>query len=265
MPPEFKIPFRAGAKPVATYTPAIMTNATTARADGVYLTPYVIEDLIAHEALTEDVAVQTEYILDELSALLADKGHDLRHVVALRLQIESMAGYGAMNTVYGSRSRNWGKNPPAREAVAIGSKLPPGVKIRMSGMAMLAGEEETQDSLPDVSTRLDISGQIAVTAGSAELLYPENVVAQCHVAMENLDGLLEAAGGDPTYLESARIYVTQEAHRLVIPTVKEHYPRASVSHDIVDGLPLGAFVEIAGLSESIPAEASPIMIPSVFS
>ncbi len=113
------------AKPIAPYTPAILSNGT------LYLSGQIA--LTANGELNmTDIATETKQVMDNLGALLkaADMGFD--DLVKVTILLSDMAHYSAVNDVYGSY---FGEIPPAREAFAV-KGLPRGVNVEISGVAV---------------------------------------------------------------------------------------------------------------------------------
>ena len=113
------------AKPIAPYTPAILSNGT------LYLSGQIA--LTANGELNmTDIATETKQVMDNLGALLkaADMGFD--DLVKVTILLSDMAHYSDVNDVYGSY---FGEIPPAREAFAV-KGLPRGVNVEISGVAV---------------------------------------------------------------------------------------------------------------------------------
>ena len=65
-----------------------------------------------------------------------------------------------------------------------------------------------------------ISGTVGITADGR---VPDDVVEQFEIAMEHLDGVLRAAGGEPGHVVKVRIFLTDIADRARINPVRERY------------------------------------------
>ena len=113
------------AKPIAPYTPAILSNGTLYLSGQIALTA-------DGELNMADIATETKQVMDNLGALLkaADMGFD--DLVKVTILLSDMAHYSAVNDVYGSY---FGEIPPAREAFAV-KGLPRGVNVEISGVAV---------------------------------------------------------------------------------------------------------------------------------
>lgn len=79
-----------------------------------------------------DIATETEMVMQNLKAILAEAGLDFSHVVKSTIFLLTMDNFGAVNEVYG---RYFQENAPARETVAV-KGLPKGVNVEIS---MIAG------------------------------------------------------------------------------------------------------------------------------
>lgn len=113
------------AKPIAPYTPAILSNGTLYLSGQIALTA-------DGELNMADIATETKQVMDNLGALLkaADMGFD--NLVKVTILLSDMSLYAAVNEVYGSY---FGEVPPAREAYAV-KGLPRGVNVEISGVAV---------------------------------------------------------------------------------------------------------------------------------
>jgi 2-iminobutanoate/2-iminopropanoate deaminase len=66
---------------------------------------------------------QTTRVLDNLTAVLAEAGLDMTHVVKTTVFLKSMADFAAMNEIYGTYLAPEGVVPPARSTVEV-ARLP---------------------------------------------------------------------------------------------------------------------------------------------
>ena len=78
-----------------------------------------------------DVAVQTDRVMKNLSAVLAAAGCSLSDVVKTTVFLSDMANFVAMNEVYG---RHFGDHRPARATVAVAG-LPKAVDVEIEVIA----------------------------------------------------------------------------------------------------------------------------------
>lgn len=77
------------------------------------------------------VAEQTERVLANLRAILAEAGTDLGRVVKATVYLLDMADFQAMNEVY---ARAFGEHRPARSTVAVAG-LPRGARVEIDLVA----------------------------------------------------------------------------------------------------------------------------------
>lgn len=86
------------------------------------------------EIVAGDVAVQTERVLENLSAVLRAAGSSLANVVKCTVYLSDMGSFSAMNAVYARYFT--GDSPPARATVAV-KTLPRNVDVEIDCMAVL--------------------------------------------------------------------------------------------------------------------------------
>ena len=113
------------AKPIAPYTPAILSNGT------LYLSGQIALDEKG-DLHTSDIATETHQVMSNIGNLLKAAGTDFGHLVKVTILLSDMSLYGAVNEVYGSY---FSEVPPAREAYAV-KGLPRGVNVEISGIAV---------------------------------------------------------------------------------------------------------------------------------
>jgi 2-iminobutanoate/2-iminopropanoate deaminase len=80
-----------------------------------------------------DIRVQTERVLQNLAAVLAEAGTSFRHVVKTTVFLASMDDFAAMNEVYAAA---FGGHRPARSTVAV-QTLPRHVLVEIDVIAQL--------------------------------------------------------------------------------------------------------------------------------
>lgn len=113
------------AKPIAPYTPAILTDGT------LYLSGQIALDGNG-DLHTDDIATETRQVMNNLGNLLKAAGMGYEHLVKITILLSDMSLYAAVNEVYGSY---FNEMPPAREAYAV-KGLPRGVNVEISGVAV---------------------------------------------------------------------------------------------------------------------------------
>jgi 2-iminobutanoate/2-iminopropanoate deaminase len=127
MPTELRTIATDGApKAIGPYSQAI------AAGELVFCAGQVALDPASGDSVTGDVKVQTERVLDNLSAVLAAAGSDLRHVVKTTVYLTDFNDFAAMNEIYAKR---FGDHRPARATVGV-SALPKGLRVEIECVAI---------------------------------------------------------------------------------------------------------------------------------
>ena len=83
------------------------------------------------EIVGDDVAAQTERVLQNLRAILEKAGSELGSVLKTTVYLADMDDFAAMNEVYG---RHFGDHRPARSTVAVRT-LPKDVRVEIDAIA----------------------------------------------------------------------------------------------------------------------------------
>ncbi len=83
--------------------------------------------------VSDDVAEQTERVLQNLTAILAASETSMDQVIKCTVFLMDMADFAAMNEVYG---RFFPQNPPARSTVQV-SGLPLGARVEIEAIALI--------------------------------------------------------------------------------------------------------------------------------
>ena len=89
-------------------------------------------DAESGEIVVGDVAVQTERVLHNLTAVLRAADCGLSDVVRTTIFLKSMNDFATVNEVY---SRHFSENPPARACVEV-ARLPKDVLVEIDAIAM---------------------------------------------------------------------------------------------------------------------------------
>ena len=87
----------------------------------------------AGEMVGDDVATQTEQVLNNLRAVLEAAGTDMAHVVKTLVFLQTMDDFAAMNAVY---ARHFSEPFPARSTVAAAA-LPKGGLVEIECVAVM--------------------------------------------------------------------------------------------------------------------------------
>lgn len=114
-------------KAIGPYSQAIVANGFLYTAGQIALDP------VSMEVVAGDVAAQSEQVLKNLSAVLAQAGAGWSDVVKTTVFLRDMGDFAAMNAVY---SRVLGESRPARSTVAVAG-LPRDVRVEIELVAAL--------------------------------------------------------------------------------------------------------------------------------
>ncbi len=101
--------------------------------DWVFCSGQIAIDPEAGELVTGDVAAQTDLVMQNLAAVLAEAGGSLTDVVKTTVYLSDMDRFTAMNEVYG---RHFGDHRPARATVEV-ARLPKDVGVEIDAMAFV--------------------------------------------------------------------------------------------------------------------------------
>jgi len=99
----------------------------------VFCSGQIAIDPATGEVVAGDVAVQTERVMKNLTAVLESAGAKLDRVVKTTVFLSNMADFAAMNEVY---AKHFGGHRPARATVAAAG-LPRGVAVEIECVARL--------------------------------------------------------------------------------------------------------------------------------
>ena len=112
---------------------AIGPYSQAIRANGfVFVSGQVAIDPGTQQVISGDVAVQTDRVLKNLSAILKAAGTGLEKVVRSTVFLKNMDEFTAMNEVYG---RYFNSTPPARSTVEV-ARLPKDVLVEIDVIAL---------------------------------------------------------------------------------------------------------------------------------
>jgi 2-iminobutanoate/2-iminopropanoate deaminase len=113
-------------KAIGPYSQAVRANGL------VFVSGQVAIDPATQQVIDGDVAVQTERVMKNLSAILAAAGSRLDLVLRCTVFLKSMNDFAAMNAVYG---KYFSLAPPARSTVEV-SRLPKDVLVEIDVIAL---------------------------------------------------------------------------------------------------------------------------------
>ena len=112
---------------------AIGPYSQAVRASGfIFTSGQVALDPATQQVVAGDVAVQTDRVLKNLSAVLSAAGSSLENVLRCTVFLKNMGDFAAMNEVYG---RYFTQNPPARSTVEV-ARLPKDVLVEIDVIAL---------------------------------------------------------------------------------------------------------------------------------
>ena len=100
--------------------------------DTLYCSGQIALDAVSGELIVGDIIAETNQVLQNVRAVLAEAGMDFANVVKCSIFMSSMEHYAAINEVYATY---FTENPPAREAVAV-KTLPKEVNVEITVIAV---------------------------------------------------------------------------------------------------------------------------------
>jgi 2-iminobutanoate/2-iminopropanoate deaminase len=115
-----------GPQAIGPYSQAIRANGF------VFVSGQVAIDPSTQQVISGDIAVQTDRVLKNLSAILKASGSELEKVVRSTVFLKNMGDFAAMNEVYG---RYFSATPPARSTVEV-ARLPKDVLVEIDVIAL---------------------------------------------------------------------------------------------------------------------------------
>lgn len=118
----------AAPKAIGPYSQAVSVPAGRM----VFLSGQIPLDPATGEIVAGDIAAQTEQVMKNLGAVLAEAGFSFDHVVRCGIFLTDLGDFARVNEVY---ARYFPVNPPARATVQV-SALPRGVKVEIDAIAV---------------------------------------------------------------------------------------------------------------------------------
>jgi 2-iminobutanoate/2-iminopropanoate deaminase len=115
-----------GPQAMGPYSQAIRANGF------VFVSGQVAIDPATQQVISGDVAVQTDRVLKNHTAILKAAGSGLEKVVRSTVFLKNMGDFAAMNEVYG---RHFTSTPPARSTVEV-ARLPKDVLVEIDVIAL---------------------------------------------------------------------------------------------------------------------------------
>jgi 2-iminobutanoate/2-iminopropanoate deaminase len=114
-------------QPLSVYSQAIQSGSL------LFLAGQIPLDPASGELVSGSIALETERIMQNLSAVLSAAGASLKNVVKTTVYLTNMGDFGEFNEAY---ARHFPNAPPARTTVAVAA-LPKGVRIEIEAIAAL--------------------------------------------------------------------------------------------------------------------------------
>lgn len=113
--------------PTGPYSQAVVAN------DHVYVSGQGPRDPKTGELVMDDIANETEQVINNLSAILNSAGCSLEDVIRSTVYLADMDDYHEFNRVYG---RFFEPNPPSRTCVEV-SRLPSDINVEIDAVALI--------------------------------------------------------------------------------------------------------------------------------
>jgi 2-iminobutanoate/2-iminopropanoate deaminase len=114
-------------EPLSVYSQAIRSGSL------LFLAGQIPIDPATGELVSGSVALETERIIQNLSAVLSAAGASLQNLVKTTVYLTNMGDFAEFNAAYG---HHFPTAPPARTTVAVAA-LPRGVRIEIDAIAAL--------------------------------------------------------------------------------------------------------------------------------
>ncbi len=114
-------------KAVGPYSQAVQLG------DFLFCSGQIAIDPKTQVVFTGEIKIQTEMVMKNVEAVLAQAGMNFSHVIKTTIFLTSMSDFAIVNEVYGMKFKT---DPPARSTVAV-SALPKGVNVEVEVIANL--------------------------------------------------------------------------------------------------------------------------------
>ncbi len=112
-------------KAVGPYSQAVQLG------DFLFCSGQISIDPKTQDVFTGDIKTQTEMVLKNVEAVLAEAGLNFSHVIKTTIFLTSMSDFTIVNEIYATK---FTAEPPARSTVAV-SALPKGVNVEIEVIA----------------------------------------------------------------------------------------------------------------------------------
>lgn len=113
-------------KPVAPYSPAIMTSSGL-----LFISGQIPIDPESGKVMKGNIASETRIVMERIGRILEKNGMDYSNLVKCTVFLTDIRDYQAVNKVYGGFFKD---GFPAREAIEV-ANLPLGASVEISGIA----------------------------------------------------------------------------------------------------------------------------------
>jgi len=113
---------------IGPYSQAVVVNGMVYTSGQIALTPEGTDEL-----LSEDVAIQTVRVLENLQAVLEEAGSSMQNVIKTTIFLADMDSFGVVNEIY---EKAFGEHKPARSTVAV-KTLPKNALVEIDATALL--------------------------------------------------------------------------------------------------------------------------------
>jgi 2-iminobutanoate/2-iminopropanoate deaminase len=115
----------AAPRPIGPYSQAVIAGGF------LFVSGQIALDPATDELIGGDVEAQTERVMENLMAILAEAKLQASHVVKTTIFLKDMADFPRVNGIY---ARYFSSDPPARSTVAVAG-LPKGVAVEIDLVA----------------------------------------------------------------------------------------------------------------------------------
>ncbi len=114
-------------KAIGTYSQAVRVG------DTVYISGQIPLEPATGELVKGTIEQETQRVMDNLRAVLAEAGGGFEHVVRCGIYLVDLADFAKVNEIYG---RRFPQHPPARATVQVAA-LPRGARVEIDAVAVL--------------------------------------------------------------------------------------------------------------------------------
>ena len=115
-------------RPLSAYSQAIQSGSL------LFVSGQIPLDPTTGQLVSGSIALETDRVMQNLSAVLAAAGASLQHVLKTTVYLANMADFAEFNGAY---AKYFPSAPPARSTVAVAG-LPLGVRVEIEAIAAVA-------------------------------------------------------------------------------------------------------------------------------